>query len=403
MGTTKLTQAGKRFAKRVVHALTRRFGKWVPIKKHTVFFECFLGQSYGDQPKYIYEEMLRRGMDKDYRLVWALRKQKMQLSIPGNCKKVSYLSLRYLWMVLRSETIVNNSRFPYFLVTNPKTVLLQTWHGTPLKRLGLDQDEVYLPNTTTDRYKQNIVRASEQWNGMLSQNHFSSVHFCSAFALPENKIWETGYPRNDILSLPKTKQEKIVSRVKSTLSIPEGKRVVLYAPTFRDNDTKQAKYNHTFPFDLSDFAKALGQNTVLVLRLHYLVSQSVGKNLEAENIVDASEYPDITELYLISDLLITDYSSVMFDYAITGKPMLFYQYDLAVYRDMLRGFYFDLDELPGPVTEQYEEMLVLASNPESFQEEYAEKYLKFRQKFTYLDDGHAAARVVDKLFSSDFK
>ncbi len=389
----------KAFAKRVVHFLTAHFGKFMPIKPKTVLFECFLGQSYGDQPKYIYEEMLRRKMDKEYTLIWAFRKNKMDLTVPGNCKKVAYLSLRYLWTVMRCETIVNNSRFPYFLVTNPKSVFLQTWHGTPLKRLGLDQDEVHMPNTTTEKYKANIVRSSAQWDYMLSQNRFSSERFCSAFALKAEKIWELGYPRNDILSLPQVQKDQIVSRVKQTLGIAKNKRVVMYAPTFRDNDTKQAKYNHTFPFDLNDFAASLGEDTVLLLRLHYLVSQTVGKELQAKNIVDASAYPDITELYLAANMLITDYSSVMFDYAITGKPMLFFMYDLAAYRDVLRGFYFDLSELPGPMTEQYEEMVTLCKDPASFQHEYAKKYLKFREKFNYLDDGKASARTVDKLFS----
>ncbi len=394
----KLIAKIKGFSKRVIRFLTSRFGKFVPIKRKTVLFECFLGQSYGDQPKYIYEEMLSREMDKQYTLIWALRKNKMDLPIPGNCKKIPYLSLRYLWCVMRCETIVNNSRFPQFLVTNPKSVFLQTWHGTPLKRLGLDQDEVYMPNTTTERYKANIVRSSKQWNYMLSQNRFSTERFCSAFALKQEQIWEFGYPRNDILSLPEEKKQAIVSRVKQSLNIPQGKRVVMYAPTFRDNDTKQAKYNHTFPFDLNAFAQTLGEDTVLLLRLHYLVSQTVGKEIRCANIIDASSYPDITELYLTADMLITDYSSVMFDYAITGKPMLFYMYDLAVYRDMLRGFYFDLSELPGPMVEEYEQMTALTQNPAGFETEYAEKYLKFREKFNYLDDGYAAKRTVDRLF-----
>ncbi len=388
----------KAFSKRGIRFFTTHFGKFIPIKKKTVLFECFLGQSYGDQPKYIYEEMLSRGMDKQYTLIWAFRKNKMNLDVPGDCKKVAYLSLRYLWCVMRCETIVNNSRFPYFLVTNPKTVFLQTWHGTPLKRLGLDQDEVHMPNTTTEKYKANIVRSSRQWDYMLSQNRFSTERFCSAFALKQEQIWEFGYPRNDILSLPDVKKQEIVSHVKQKLGIPADKRIVMYAPTFRDNDTKQAKYNHTFPFDLNDFANRLGDDTVLLLRLHYLVSQTVGKEISSKNIIDASAYPDITELYLIADLLITDYSSVMFDYAITHKPMLFYMYDLASYRDMLRGFYFDLSELPGPMVEDYEKMVCFAQNPTSYQAEYAEKYLKFRGKFNYLDDGKAAKRTVDQLF-----
>lgn len=396
-----LTTNLKKQSKRVLRKLTTHFAKYIPIKKKLVFFECFLGQSYGDQPKYIYQEMLKRGMDKEYTLVWGLKKDKMHLEIPGNCKKLSYMSLKYIWTVLRSDVIINNSRFPYFLVTNPKTFFLQTWHGTPLKRLGLDQDEVYLPNTTTQRYKANMVRSSSQWNAMLSQNRFSSERFCSAFALKREQMWEFGYPRNDLFFLPECEKQSIVERVKESLSIPEGKRIVMYAPTFRDDDTKQSKYNHTFPFDLNAFAKELGEDTVLLLRVHYLVSQTIGKEIHSANIIDASSYPDIAELYLTADLLITDYSSVMFDYAITGKPMIFYMYDLVNYRDKLRGFYFDLSELPGPMTEQFEEMLAYAKDPQSFEASYEKKYWAFRNKFNYLDDGKASARIVDKIFFND--
>ncbi len=388
----------KSFAKRVIRFLTTHFAKYIPVKKNLVLFECFLGQSYSDQPKYIYEEMVRRGMDKQYTIIWGLRKNKMDIQIPGKCKKMSYLSPCYIWNILRSKYIINNSRFPHFVMTNPKTVFLQTWHGTPLKRLGLDQDEVYMPNTTTERYKANMIRSSSQWNFMLSQNHFSTERFCSAFALKEDQIWELGYPRNDILSLSQEQKSAIISKVCSTLHIPAGKRIIMYAPTFRDNDTLNAKYNHTFPFDLNDFADSLGEDTILILRLHYLVSLTVGKDIRSKNIVDASNYPDISELYLTADMLITDYSSVMFDYAITGKPMAFYMYDLSNYRDTLRGFYFDLSELPGPMTQDYAQMLQYAKQPESFQTKYADKYRQFQEKFNYLDDGKAAERTVNKLF-----
>ncbi len=389
------------FGKRAVHFITGRFGRLIPIKKNTVFFECFLGQSYGDQPKYIYEEMLRRGMDQRYRITWGFRKSRFSLPVPGKHKKASYLGIIYLWRLMRSAYIVNNSRFPYFVVTNPKSIFLQTWHGTPLKRLGLDQEEVYLPGTTTERYKINIVRSSKQWNYMLSQNRFSTERFCSAFQLQPTQVWETGYPRNDILSLPSAERKLIAARVKSTLHIPEGKRVVMYAPTFRDDDVRAGKYNYTFPFDPNAFADALGGETVLLLRLHYLVSKTVGERIARENIVDASAYPDITELYLIADTLITDYSSVMFDYAITRKPMIFYMYDIGSYRDKLRGFYFDLKKLPGPIAEQYEEMLALVKEPKRFAAEYAERYAAFCVEFDYLDDGKAAARIVDRLFTPE--
>lgn len=371
--------------------------KILPVNNKLVFFECFLGQSYGDSPKYIHAEMLRRGMDKSYKLVWALKPEKIETVIPGKVKKVNYLGFKYFYYMLRSKYIVNNSRFPYFVTVNPRSVFMQTWHGTPLKRLGLDQEEVYMPNTTTQRYKMNIIRSSREWDFMISQNSFSSERFCSAFGVDSDRILEIGYPRDDILSLPSDERTIKVEQIKKSLGIPLDKKVLLYAPTFRDDDTNGKKYRHTLPFDINHFADQIGEEYVVVLRLHYLISQTLGELPKHDRVVDASSYNDITELYLISDIMATDYSSVMFDYSITKRPMLFYMYDIETYRDKLRGFYFEIDTLPGPIISSYNDFVEAVKNADAVKEQYAQKYEDFITKFTYLDDGQASARAVDTL------
>lgn len=372
----------------------------LPVNKKLVFFECFLGQSYGDSPKYIYEEMLKRRWDKSYTIIWALKPEKMDTQIPGKHKKVNYLGFKYFYYMLRSKYIVNNSRFPYFVTVNPRSVFMQTWHGTPLKRLGLDQEEVYMPNTTTQRYKMNILRSSSEWDYMISQNSFSSERFCSAFGVDSDKIIEIGYPRDDILSLGTVEKDARIKSIKQSLNIPLDKKVLLYAPTFRDDDTNGKKYRHTLPFDINNFADEIGDEYVVVLRLHYLISQTLGENTKHPRVVDASNYNDITQLYLISDVMVTDYSSVMFDFSITRRPMLFYMYDIVNYRDKLRGFYFEIDTLPGPIISSYFDFVEAVKNIDTINVHYQQKYDDFVAKFTYLDDGTASAKAVDILFKN---
>ncbi len=374
--------------------------RFLPISKKIIFFECFLGQSYGDSPKYIHKELVRRGLDKTYRVVWALKPEKMDTPVDGKVKKVSYLGIRYFFYMLRAGYIVNNSRFPYYVTTNPRTVFMQTWHGTPLKRLGLDQEEVYMPNTTTVRYKMNIIRSSSEWDIMISQNSFSSERFCSAFGVDSDIILETGYPRDDILSLPPDEKAREIRKIKESLNIPLDKKVLLYAPTFRDDDTNGKKYQHTLPFDINNFANSIGDEYVVLLRLHYLISQTLGEMPKHERVIDGSSYNDITQLYLISDLMVTDYSSVMFDYSITRRPMIFYMYDLESYRDKLRGFYFSTDTLPGPIVTKYNDFVETVKNIDKIKDDYSDRYKSFVDKFTYLDDGNASARSLDTLLKA---
>ncbi len=157
---------------------------------------------------------------------------------------------------------------------------------------------------------------------------------------------EVGYPRNDLLHSPDA--DVVARSVRARLGIPEGKRVVLYAPTWRDDQYySRGRYKHDMRLDLERPRAAVGDDHVLLVRLHSNVVDGVPED-PAGFVRDVSLYPDITELYLISDMMISDYSSVMFDYANTGRPMLFFTYDLADYRDRLRGFYFDFEaEAPG--------------------------------------------------------
>jgi CDP-glycerol glycerophosphotransferase len=256
---------------------------------------------------------------------------------------------------------------------------LQTWHGTPLKQLALDRPGVGLRTSLATR------REKSYWSIMLAQNQFSADIFRSAYAF-RGPIWQEGYPRDDILSTGDD------AAVRKRLGIAKTAKVVLYAPTWRDD--RPGKVDH---LDVAHFAESLGRGYVTLIRGHSR-SLAPGSEVEAPGVLDVTSYPDISDLFLIADVLITDYSSVMFDFSVTGKPMFFFTPDLAHYRDDLRGFYFDLlAEAPGPVLSDPAELVRAIHSPSPA--EFAERYAAWRAKYNPMDDGGAGDRVVRRMLA----
>ena len=175
------------------------------------------------------------------------------------------------------------------------------------------------------------------------------------------------------------------------------KKILLYAPTYRDNQHSGGiGYTYETQVDFEKLKEELSEECVILFRAHWLVAQEFDFEKYKDFIIDVSNYDDINELYVISDILITDYSSVFFDYANLKRPIIFYMYDLKQYRDDIRGFYLDLEELPGNIIEKEEELIKkikLLAN----EFVYSEKYKNFNEKFNYLDDGNAAKRVIEKI------
>jgi CDP-glycerol glycerophosphotransferase (TagB/SpsB family) len=208
-------------------------------------------------------------------------------------------------------------------------------------------------------------------------------------------IWELGYPRNDVLAAG-PERDTIVAATRRAVGVPEGARVVLYAPTWRDDRTEMVDY-----IDLATFAEELGDDHVLLVRGHSRTLR-YGQDLEGVRLIDVTSYPSMTDLLLLADVLVTDYSSAMFDFAGTGKPMVFFTPDLAHYSTDLRGFYFDLlAEAPGAVVHEREALrdAILATRGTAGGRDAAarDRAAAWRERFTPLDDGHAGERVVQRL------
>ena len=211
----------------------------------------------------------------------------------------------------------------------------------------------------------------------------------------ENTIVEVGYTRNDFLY---NYTQDDVQKIKQKLNLPEDKKIILYAPTYRDNQHKLGKgYVLDLKLDLNKLKEQVGKEYVILMRLHYLVANKVNLEEFKGFAYDVSKYDDINELYIISDLLITDYSSVFFDYANLKRPILFYMYDLEEYKNSIRDFYIELNELPGPIIENEDELINQIKNVNN---SYNQKYKKFNEKYNYLDDGNSAKRLVELVIQN---
>lgn len=370
-------------------------GKILPKNKKLVVLESFLGKQFSDNPRALYEYMKSQYGD-EYDLVWSVDRRHTKIFEEKNVKHLKRFSLKWLVTLNRANLWISNSRMPLWIPKPRKTTYLQTWHGTPLKKLALDMETVQMPGTDTGSYKKNFTTESSKWDFLIAPNQYSTEIFRRAFNF-KKEILETGYPRNDILVNNNTKE--FITKLKIDMGIPRDKKVLLYAPTWRDNEYYQrGKYKFDLKLDLKKMQRELGEEYVILLRMHYLIAENIDISLYDGFVYDMSSYEDIRDLYLVSDILLTDYSSVFFDYAILNRPMLFYTYDLESYRDNLRGFYFDFEkEAPGPLLFNTAEILEQINKIENGQDEYTEKRTAFRKIYCNLEDGLASYRVMSRV------
>jgi CDP-glycerol glycerophosphotransferase len=352
-----------------------------------VVFNSFRG-SYSDSPRTLFEALRARGDDNQY--VWLAQPERLG-DFPGDVETAVFGSPEGRAACESADVVVSNDHLGFDWDKQPGTTYLQTWHGTPLKRIH--NDVLWAPEGRLAYLDQDIAR----WDALLSPNPVSTPLFRRAFGFT-GPVHETGYPRNDVLSSPD--RERLRAEVRAQLGIADGVTAVLYTPTWRDDLVFAADGGPmvSFPLDLGEFATSLGQDHVLLLRLHQMISDRL-EFAEGAPIRDFSAYPDIRYLYLAADVLVTDYSSTMFDFAVTGKPIVYFTYDLDYFQNELRGFYFDLAEAaPAPLLGTSDEVLaaIAGIDPRSWQR--PERYLRFQEEFCSLEDGHATERVLDLVF-----
>ena len=369
-----------------------------------ILFEVYNGRNYACSPKAVYEYMIKNKKYKDYKFVWAFKNSE-KYNLGKQTKIVKTNSKEYFKYLSSSKYWIVNSLVDVSIKKKKNQVYLQCWHGTPLKKLRYDIEvKGSVLNTINEIRKKNDLDAVK-FDYFISPSKFCTEKFTSAFNLKklgkENIIIEKGYPRNDYLFNYKKED---VEKIKKTLKLPKNKKIILYAPTFRDNQhTSGLGYTYNLGIDFDKLKKELKKDYIILFRTHYFISNSFDFSKYKDFIYDVSDYDDINELYIISDILLTDYSSVFFDFANLKRPMLFYMYDLDDYKNNLRDFYFNLDILPGPIVKTENDLINEIKNIDDYNKIYSDKYKKFNQKFNYLDDGNAAKRVVDVIFDQKSK
>lgn len=292
----------------------------------------------------------------------------------------------------RSNLLITNDIITRHYVKGPRVVYLQTWHGSSIKLIGLDE--------STPKYRRGnrhlklTLRDVGKWDYLLSPSKVHSELFRRAFGY-EGEILEFGYPRNDILvNDDGTKR----SEIRRLLGISPDQLVVLYAPTWRDDaHLPSSGFFQPQLIDWDELFSALPEGTVVLYRVHQnVVAQGLPK--VNGNLIEVSQHDDVSELILASDALVSDYSSLTYDYAVYGRPIILHAPDLEHYRDSVRGFYFDLESwAPGPITSTTAELGELLSSLDDVKRSYEKRYLDFVGTHCTFEDGTASRRVAELL------
>lgn len=385
-----------------------------PTDAKTILFEGFGGRQFACSPKALYECICADDRFSDYDLIWSFSSDVIDSfrDLP-DLQRASFVvrgTKEYFEACAKAKYWIINTRIAEYITPKDDQVYVQCWHGTPLKRLGYDVEiETQNALNTTEELADRFGLDARKWTYLLSPSPYTSKHLADAFGLPESKradvVLEEGYPRNDRIARTGRNADLLAaeqSNVRERLGVPEGKKLLLYAPTWRD-DAYQAGKGYVMKSTMLDFDRmsaALGDEWCILFRAHYYIANSFDFDRYGDFILDVSKSEDINDLYLASDALLTDYSSVFFDYANTKRPMLFYWPDYDHYANEIRGFYFDLKELPGPQCTTTEGVVEALQDLDSYDARYGKAYKAFRQTFCPKDDGLSSKRVVERIFRS---
>ncbi|MFE0600546.1 CDP-glycerol glycerophosphotransferase family protein [Streptomyces sp. NPDC058892] len=378
-----------RHAQRVARFETYPAQRALPVKD-IVVYDTFQGYGAGDAPRAIHEELLRRGEKVEH--VWLVKDGRAE--VPATARAVQYDSVESWELMARARYVVTNDSVPALFQRRAGQVVVQTWHGTPIKQIGHDFVHDYY---TSPEILEGLAHDSAQWSLLASPSSYATPVLKRALGY-DGEVIEVGSPRTDALVKPDAQR---IAEVRRRLGLPEGKKVVLYMPTWRENcEGWSGGYKLDQRIDLEQARRELGEDHVLLIRGHHHVTEQVREGVRDGFVVDVSRWPDATDLLLVADVLISDYSSAIFDFALTDRPILLFTYDLEHYRGTLRGFNFDLEEkAPGPLLADSPSLIEAVRNVDAIGAEYASARAAFREEFCDLDNGDAAERVVDRMLA----
>ena len=353
-----------------------------------ILMRSYFGESATDNGLSIQRELQRRGADLP--VYWAV--QDHSVVVPEGGIPVVVNSREWYALLGSVQYYVDNMYQPEYHQKPPGQVMVQTFHGYPFKQMGHSHwRNVQFSQARIDAYD---ARARE-WDYLVSPARYATPLLVRDFAYP-GEVLEIGYPRNDVLQ--SAEAEKIRVATRRDLGIADHQTAVLYAPTFRDYlavDDNRARMPDFFDFERA--GKRLGDDFVVLIRGHAFNARTLKRAGSRQGCIDVTDYPEISDLYLAADAGIVDYSSLRFDFGVTGKPMIFQVPDLQRYQDT-RGWLFDFEPTaPGPLVSTTDEVVDQLLDLAGVRATYAAAYATFRQDYLDLEDGRCGARFVDRV------
>ena len=384
-----LVHNGRRATRRIRRAGLEegyRARRRAPLDPDLAVFAAYWYRGYACNPRAIFEKA--RELVPGLHGVWVVSPDAVA-GLPAGVDHVLPGTRRYYDVLARASYFVNNVNFPDHLVKREGTIHVMTHHGTPLKWMGLDERLRPVPARRHDFAA--LLRRCGRWDYSISSNAFSTGVWERVYPVPYESL-EVGYPRNDVLA---TASEADVRRIRAELAIPPEATAVLYAPTHRDYQSGYVPL-----LDLGTVADALGTDHIVLARAHYFYERNSRLHeLQRQGRVrDVSRHPSFEELCLAADVLVTDYSASMFDYAVLDRPIVVYAPDWEVYR-ATRGTYFDLmAQPPGVVTRNALELIDALRSRAAWSDDAGRLRAGFRERFCSLEDGRAAERVVRRVW-----
>ena len=373
-------KAAKTRGRQAFYAVQRRR----PLLPDVAVYTAYWGSAFSCNPRAIY--LRARELAPSVRGVWVV-KAGSEGVLPQGVPYVVEGSRNYYRLMARATYFVNNANFANDIVKRPGQVHLQTHHGTPLKKMGLDL--VHAKHSSMGLNFRRLMKRVERWDYSISANEFTTEIWERVYPSGTYESLETGYPRNDVLVTHTTEHRE---RVRAELGIEPGQTAVLYTPTHREYAKEYVPM-----LDAEALAEALGPDVVVLLRTHYFYGGEVAPP-PGSRVRDVADHPSIEDLSIASDVLVTDYSSLMFDYAVLDRPIVIFAPDWETYRAE-RGTYFDLmAEPPGPVVTTQEALTEVLGSDAVHGAASTALRQAFHARFCALEDGGASERVVRALW-----
>ena len=367
------------------------FFAWLPVDKNKIVINNYNGNSYGCNPKYIIEELIKQNCK--CKIIWLANPEVDKSDFDKSIKLVKFKSLRALFELATAKVWLDNCRKSYHirkgLRKKGKQIFIQTWHGS----LGIKKIDADVKAFTSQEPWCSLAKyEGKLYDYLITNSDFDNEILPHALWCNSKKIVCCGHPRNDIFFYHESRQEEIKDKIRKKYSLGKNDKILLYAPSFRDN-LRLDCYN----IELENIRKSLeektNENWKVLIRLHPRLSDCANRVFKfSDSLIDASTYCDIQEILLLSDIVISDYSSCMFDFMLTRRPCFIYAEDIKRYNNE-RGFYYPLEETPFPVATNNEELKYNILNFDN--EKYEREVNEFLKEKGCIDDGNASKKVVE--------